>query len=79
MLIGAIFVSSILCVWSRAAVTRLGYEISRETRAYVELKEVNDVLRAEAARLKAPGRLEPIARKRLGLLPPQNHQIVLMK
>lgn len=79
MLIGGIFVASILCVWSRATVIRLGYDISSETRTYVELKEANDALRAETARLKAPGRLEPIARKRLGLLPPKNHQIVLMK
>ncbi len=79
LLIGAILVSSIFCVWSRATVIRLGYEISRETRNYVVLKEANNALGAEMARLMAPGRLEPIARKKLGLLPPRNHQIVLMK
>lgn len=79
LLIAAILVSSILCVWSRATVISLGYEISRETRNYVGVKEANDALRAEVAGLMAPGRLEPIARKKLGLLPPRNHQIVLMK
>ena len=79
LLIAAILVSSILCVWSRATVISLGYEISRETRNYVELKEANNALGAEMASLRAPGRLEPIARKKLGLLPPKNHQIVLIK
>lgn len=79
IVVGGILLTSILCVWSRADVTRLGYEISRETKTQNELKEVNIALKAELARLTAPGRLEPIARKKLGLLPPENHQIVLMK
>lgn len=78
-LVVAILFSSILCVWSRAKVISLGYEMSRETRRLVELKDVNEKLKAELAMLKAPGRLEAIARDRLDLNPPRNNQIVLLK
>jgi len=78
-LVAAILFSSILCVWSRAKVTSLGYEISSENRRLDELKDMNEKLKAEVAMLRAPGRLEPIARERLDLMPPENHQIVLMR
>ncbi len=71
--------AAIVCVWSRAKVITLGYEISRESRHLADLKEVNENLRAEVAMLRAPGRLEPIARQRLNLAPPKSHQIVLLK
>lgn len=79
VLAGAVFLAAILCVWSRARVISLGYEISKESRHLLELKETNEGLRAELAMLKAPGRLEPIARRRLNLSPPKNHQIVLLR
>lgn len=75
----AILLSSILCVWSRAKVISLGYEISKSSRQLNELKNSNEKLIAEVAMLKAPGRLEAIARKQLGLLPPKNTQIVFIK
>lgn len=75
----AILSSSILCVWSRAKVTAIGYEISQETRRLRNQTELNEQLRAEVAMLKAPGRLEPIAREELGLRPPENRQIVFMQ
>ncbi|MBE9535905.1 MAG: cell division protein FtsL [Proteobacteria bacterium] len=75
----AILSSSILCVWSRAKVTAIGYEISQETRRLRNQTELNEQLRAEMAMLKAPGRLEPIAKEELGLGPPKNGQIVFMR
>lgn len=75
----AILSSSILCVWSRAKVTAIGYEISQETMRLRNQAELNERLRAEVAMLKAPGRLEPIAREELGLRPPENRQIVFMQ
>ncbi len=79
LLVAVIFLVAILCVWSRAKVVSVGYEISRENRRLIEAKETNEKLRSELAMLKAPGRLEPIARSRFKLLPPRNHQIVLLK
>lgn len=79
LLVVAILSSSILCVWSRAKVTAIGYEISQETRRLRNVKELNGQLRSELATLKAPGRLEPIAREELGLRPPENGQIVFMR
>ena len=75
----AILSSSILCVWSRARVTAIGYEISQETRRLRNLTELNEQFRSELATLKAPGRLEPIAKEELGLRPPKNGQIVFMR
>ncbi len=79
MVVLSLLFSSILCVWSRAKATSLGYEISRETRHITELKELNENLRGEVAMLGSPGRLEPIARDQFGLHPPSNRQIVLIK
>jgi len=73
------FVFAILSVWSRAKVVSLGYEISRESRHLQEVSDLNEKLKAEVAMLKSPGRLEPIAKKKFGLLPPRNHQIVFLK
>lgn len=78
LLITILFVT-MLCVWSRAQVVRLGYEISDQTKTLLELKRENEKLKASVARLKAPGRLEPIARKKLLLLPPKNKQIIVLK
>lgn len=79
LIVFSVFLSLILCVWSRAKVTAIGYEISQETRRLSDLEENNYKLRAKLAMLKAPGRLEPIAREELGLRPPENKQIVLMR
>lgn len=75
----AILSSSILCVWSRAKVTAIGYGISQESRRLRSLTEINGQLHSELAMLKAPGRLEPIAKEELGLRPPENRQIVFMQ
>ena len=75
----ALLFVAILCVWSRAEVVSLGYEISKESRHLLELRDVNEKLRAEVAMLNAPGRLEPIARDRLNLFHPKSHQIVLVR
>ena len=79
LLIAMIFLVALLCVWSRAKVVSVGYEISQENRRLTEARKLNEKLRAELAMLRAPGRLEPIAKSRLKLLPPKNDQIVLMK
>ncbi len=79
LVVAAILFSSILCVWSRAKVTAIGYEISQETRHLRNQAELYEKLRAEVAVLKAPGRLEPIAKEELGLRPPENRQIVFMQ
>lgn len=79
LILAAILCVSLLCVWTRAKAVSLGYEISRESRHLFELRDANEKLRAEVARLKAPGRLEKIARKRLKLAPPKNDQIIVLK
>ena len=74
-----IFLIAILCVWSRARVVGLGYEISTESRHLQDARVINEKLRAEVAMLKAPGRIEPIAKEKLKLFPPKSDQIILMR
>lgn len=73
------FVIAIVCVWSRAKVVSLGYEISTQSRHLYDARVINEKLRADVAMLKAPGRIEPIAKEKLKLSPPQSNQIILMR
>ena len=75
----ALFLTAIVSVWSSAKVVSLGYEISMESRRLNEVREMNGKLRSEMAMLKSPGRIEPLAKDLFHLLPPSNHQIVLIK
>ena len=77
--ISALFIAAILSVWSNAKVVSLGYEISNITDRLLKQQRINEKLKGERARLKAPGRLEPIAKKRLGLAPPGADQVVVLK
>lgn len=63
-------------VWSRVVTVRLGYEISRASDAHHRLLEENRGLRIESAALKAPDRLEKLARETYGLAPPRPEQII---
>lgn len=65
-------------VWSRLYVFRLGYQIYQQDKVKREFLEENRRLNLEIAGLKAPSRLEAIARNELKLRPPRADQIVLM-
>lgn len=64
--------------WSRVQCVRMGYEITRETRAYEQQRTIRKNLAIELARLKAPKRIEDLGRQ-LGLAPPATRQIVVME
>ncbi len=60
--------------WFRVQHVRTGYEIGQLTGENRRLKEQQNILRAELARLKSPARLVRIASK-LGLKRPEPAQI----
>jgi cell division protein FtsL len=64
-------------VTSRVLVVKVGYELSRLDQESTVLQRENDRLKLELATLKAPSRLEGIARSQLGMAPPTAAQIVV--
>lgn len=57
-------------VSARVMVVKMGYELSRLNDERSALAREHDKLKLELATLKAPARLEALARTRLGLAPP---------
>ncbi|MFQ5666468.1 MAG: cell division protein FtsL [Candidatus Binatia bacterium] len=65
-------------VWLRLKVVDLGYRISTTRQVIRKLQQESQELTLEAARLNAPGRLERVARDRLGMTRPQRDQEVVL-
>jgi cell division protein FtsL len=65
-------------VWSRHRVLAMGYEISEKIAEQESLLETQRRLRIEMRVLTRSDRLEPIARKQLGLITPTPEQILLV-
>lgn len=76
MIVVAVLVAaSLLCVWSRTEVVRQGYALSELAAQLNTLSAEGERLKAEAATLKSPDRIESIARARLGMQFPGREQI----
>lgn len=65
-------------VWSRYGVIKLGYELSALSSERESLLEENRRLRIELRVLTRPDRLEPLARRQLGLARPSHDQILFV-
>jgi cell division protein FtsL len=61
-------------VWLRLKVVDLGYRLSATRQVIEKLEQEEHELTVEAATLDAPGRLEEIARARLGMVRPEKGQ-----
>jgi len=68
----------LLYTWCRVQCVNTGYAIAGETRKQQELKMLQNNLKIELARLKAPENLSRIAREKLALGMPEAHQIILV-
>lgn len=64
--------------WCRVQCTGTGYAIARESHKQQELKTLQNSLKIEMARLKAPEHLSRIAREKLALGMPDAQQIVVV-
>lgn len=70
---------ALLYVWIRIQVIHLGYEVSRIRKETVELREQREILEAHVASLKAPARIESIARERFGMRLPRTDEVVIVE
>ena len=80
-----IFIAAILMivlliyVWSHIHMTELEYQIARELSSREQLTEEQAKLKVELATLKAPQRIETIARDKLQMVYPGREQVILLK
>jgi len=80
-----IFVAAILMVvlliyvWSHIHMTELEYQIARELSSKEQLNEEQAKLKLELATLKAPQRIETIAKEKLQMVYPGREQVILIK
>jgi cell division protein FtsL len=65
-------------VWLRLKVVDLGYRLGTTRQIVERLKQEGDELTLEAAALTAPGRLDAMARTRLGMTRPEKGQEVIL-
>ena len=70
---------SIFHVWSRVEVIDLNLRISESARLFKEEQQENKRLKVEVASLKAPARIEALAKGDLGMMLPTDQQVVLVK
>jgi len=66
-------------VWYQTESVRLGLEIAKNEDRIGELKEAIEALELRKAALLDPGRVEKIAREKLGLVDPDDAAIVYEK
>lgn len=65
-------------VWERVDVVRLGYQIERLKTQKVLLERVRDQLQVKFSALMAPERIAKVATEKLGLVPPQQGQVLMV-
>ncbi|BFU95429.1 MAG: conserved protein of unknown function [Nitrospira sp.] len=68
-----------LFVWERVDVVRLGYQIERLKAQKILLIRERDQLHVRVSALAAPERIAKVATEKLGLLPPQQGQVFLVR
>jgi cell division protein FtsL len=73
------FVSVVLLhVWLRLQVVNEGYGLSATTKLQQRLEQEQRELKVEYATLTSPERIEVLARRRLGLRPPEKGQVIVL-
>ena len=70
---------ALLYVWSHLNMTRLEYQVAEEIGIRERLLEEQKKLKVEVATLKAPQRIEVIARDKLQMTYPERGQVILIK
>ena len=65
-------------VWERVDVVRLGYQIERLKTQKILLERERDQLQVKFSALTAPARIAKVATDKLGLVPPQQGQVLIV-
>jgi cell division protein FtsL len=66
-------------VWERVDVVRLGYQVERLKSQKVLLERERDQLQVKFSALTAPERIAKVATEKLGLNPPQQGQVFMVR
>ena len=66
-------------VWERVDVVRLGYQIERLKAQKILLERERDQLKVKFSALTAPERIAKVATEKLGLTPPQQGQVFMVR
>jgi cell division protein FtsL len=69
---------ALLYVWLRLQVLNQGYALSATTKLQQRLEQEQRELQLEHATLSSPERVEAMARRRLGLRPPEKGQVIVL-
>ena len=68
----------LLFVWERVDIVRVGYRIEQLKTQKIALQREQDELRVKVSALTAPDRIAKAATEKLGMLPPQSGQVVMV-
>ena len=79
LIYGLIVMGLMLYVGGKVQIMRLGYQIEELDTQKRDLERMNRALQIEASSLSAPGRIEEIAVKRLGMIRPSKENVVVVK
>ena len=78
-LLGLVLIAVVLIhVWLRLQVVQTGYVLSTASKLQSRLEQENRELKIELATMTSPDRLESLARRRLGLVPPEKGQVIIL-
>lgn len=70
---------ALVYVWFHIKITKLNYQIASEISVRDRLLEENRRLKVEVTTLKAPQRIEKIARDKLEMYFPDKDQVIFVK
>lgn len=79
LIFGLIILGLMVYVGGKVQIMRLGYQIEELEKQKRDLERMNRSLQIEASSLSAPGRIEEIAVKRLGMIRPAKENVVVVK
>jgi cell division protein FtsL len=68
-----------LFVWERVDMVRVGYQVERLKQEKTVLERERDQLRIKVSTLSAPDRVAKVATERLGMVPPQRGQVIVVQ
>jgi cell division protein FtsL len=68
----------LLFVWERVDIVRVGYRIEQLKSQKISLRREQDELRVKVSALTAPDRIAKAATEKLGMIPPQSGQVVMV-
>lgn len=75
----SVFVGELLFyTWCRVQYVQTGYAIANENRKHQELRVLQNSLKIELARLKAPENISRVVHKQMDLVMPSSRQIIVV-